>query len=445
MNKSKIGVTRDGFGGPSRSAALSLLIGLLLLSGCASSGGDTPKSTDYTEQELQEDLAGYAARYSSITSAAADEIADLTDSRRVRRSTLVWKLRMIPLVKEHAFRDDPKEAYVEVLNLAAATRHYLTAGDGKALFGGHKEIAVEAVRELEGEAVDIGNRLLGPERMARLMEEIEAVVEKNPIRGRDFSIESVQAALADVERGASFGWIMSIPLSPFRALEGLDSAAMAIHDMNTTAAQFSQVIQGLPQENRWQIELLLYDVEDRDTVMESLAAVKQIAESADRVSRAVERLPADLRELLNETQGPIGELKEAIADARELMKPVAATVQDVGEIARIVAAMQEADPRPAEALPGRPFDIREYDSAAQSVRGSASELREFVGELHELVDSGKLDGSFVRAVDKTEDEIAQLVDKVTLHVVLTILAFFALLVTTRWLSWRLRSAQHERS
>ena len=107
--------------------------------------------------------------------------------------------------------------------------------------------------------------------------------------------------------------------------------------------------------------------------------------------------------------------------------------------------MQKADPRPAEAPPSRPFDIREYDRAAQSVRGSASELREFVGELHELVDSGKLDGSFLRAVAQTEDEVAQLVDKVTLRVVLTFLAFFALLVTARWLSGRLRSAPHERS
>ncbi len=269
------------------------------------------------------------------------------------------------------------------------------------------------------------------------------MVAKNPIRGRDFSVEAVQNALAKVESGDSLGWVVSVPMSPFRAFEGVGSAAMAIHEMNNRASEFTQVIDQLPKENRWQIELLLYDIEDRDTVMDSLAAIKQVAESADRVSRAVERLPENLGELLNEAKGPLAEVRQAIADARELMKPVSATVQDVSEITQIVAAMQKSGKTSDEAPPGRPFDIREYDTTARSVRGGVSELRGLVGELSALAESGKLDGSLIRAVDKTEDEIAQLVDHVTIRVVLTFLAFFALLMVVRWLSLRLGSATRE--
>ena len=421
---------------------LLLVFGSVLLDSCQATGS-RGETTEYTEQDLREDLAGYAARYSSITSAAADEIADVADSRRVRRSTLVWKLRMIPLVKDYAFRDDPQEAYVEVLNLAVATRRYLTEGDGREIFGEHNAIAVQAAEELETLAVEIGQRFLGAERADRLREELEVMVAKNPIRGREFSVEAVQTALAKVESGDSFGWVVSVPMSPFRAFEGVGSAATAIHEINNTASEFTQVIDQLPKSNRWQIELLLYDIEDRDTVVQSLTAIKQLAESADRVSRAVERLPEDVGKLLSEAQGPLAEVRQAIADARELMKPVSATVQDVGEITQIVAAMQKSAERSDDAPPGRPFDIREYDTTAQSVRGGVSELRGLVGELRELAESGKLDGSLIRAVDETENELAKLVDQVTIRVVLTFLAFFTLLVVVRWLSLRLGSATRE--
>ena len=200
MNNHMLEVFPAGRGG---LLILLLVFGSVLLDSCQGTGS-RGETTEYTEQDLHEDLAGYAARYSSITSAAADEIADLTDSRRIRRSTLVWKLRMIPLVNDYAFRDDPQEAYVEVLNLVAATRRYLTEGDGREIFGEHKAIAVRAAEELETQAVEIGQRFLGTERIDRLREEIEVMVAENPIRGRDFSVEAVQNALAKVESGDSF-------------------------------------------------------------------------------------------------------------------------------------------------------------------------------------------------------------------------------------------------
>lgn len=426
---------------PARAIACGLLA-IFLLSACA---GWPPfraqsASPTYTEQELHEDLAAYAARFNSVVAGVADEIEDLSDSRRVRRSTLIWRLRMIPLAQELAFGDDPQESYVESLGLTFAMRNYLTEGGGRELFGEHQPMAVEAARDVEGFARDIGPRFLDEEQMAALVESLEELVREHPIRGRDFNVEAAQTASAKIESGsAGLGWVAGVPLSPFRALEGVGAAGTAMLEINRTAAEFAEIIAELPRQNRWQIELLLYDIEERDTVMTGLAAFAQVAASADRVSQAIARLPDDLRVALGESQGALGEANRTLQTAKELMVPVFATVEEIGRISTLLAELQ-ADGNGAEAPPGRPFDIREYEATAREATASVTELRGLVGDLDELLASGRLDG-IVKTVDRTEDEIAKLVGRIKIAGVQLLLLFFALLVLYRWISSRLGRAR----
>ena len=134
------------------------LLASLLISACAGwpPFRDRGQGTAYTEQELFDDLAAHAALFASIVAATANEIEDLSDSRRVRRSTLIWRLSMIPITQELAFGDDPQESYVETLGLMFAMRNYLTDGDGREIFAAHQPLAVETAREVE-EVLDAQN------------------------------------------------------------------------------------------------------------------------------------------------------------------------------------------------------------------------------------------------------------------------------------------------
>ena len=224
-----------------RSSAVACgLVTTLFLSACA---GWPPFRTQsasppYTEQELHEDLAAYVARFTSVVAGVSEEIEDLSGSRRVRRSTLIWRLRMIPLAQELAFGDDPQESYVVSLGLAFTLRNYLTEGDGRELFGEHQPIAVEAARTVESFARDIGPRFLDEEQMAALVESLEELAREHPIRGRDFNVEAAQTAIAEIESGgAGLGWVTGIPMSPFRALEGVGTAGTAMLEINRTAAR----------------------------------------------------------------------------------------------------------------------------------------------------------------------------------------------------------------
>ena len=73
---------------------------------------------------------------------------------------------------------------------------------------------------------------------------------------------------------------------PFRALTGVSEGAQGIREFNRTALQLADLFADLPRLVRWELELLLYDVEDRETLTQSLAAFQVLAESSHRLSQA---------------------------------------------------------------------------------------------------------------------------------------------------------------
>lgn len=420
----------------SNPAVLFVLPALVLLTACASwwPGQHDPQS--YTEQELVGDMAGFAARFASVVTASADEIADLTDSRRARRSTLVWKIRLIPLVQELAFDDDPREAYVLTLGLTKAMHDYLSVGDGRAIFGEHQPIAVKAAYELEAVALSIGPRFLDAEQMQRLDGQLEDLAQRFPIRGPDFSVETAQSAIVAVESGsAGLGWVTGIPLSPFRALEGVGATGVAMLEINRTALEIAEIVDELPRQNRWQIELLLYDIEERDTVTAGLSAFEQMAASADRVSLAIDRLPDDLRVALSDTQGALAEANQVLLSAQQLMQPISETVAEAGRITALLAQMQGDEGGAAE--PGRPFDILEYEATLREAGSTVTELRGLLSDLDDVLESGRLEGTILQTVAGTEDELSELIESAKLAFIQVLLIFFALLLAYRFLALRI--------
>jgi hypothetical protein len=373
-----------------------------------------------TEDELRNELSGFAARFAGIVSDAAEDISAATDQRSIRRRTLIWRMQMIPPVQEAAFSDTAQQGYLRILGIAVAQSLYLREGEGRDLFGAQQPIAIDAAAQLQADAAEIGSRLLTPERQAKVMAEVEALTAKNPIVGRNFSLQRLHSAGATIRTNESLMGVLTLPLAPFRALEGVDSGAEAIRDFNATARQFSLIVAQLPDQLRTEMELLFYDVEDRETVVHSVAAIEAMAASAERASLAIERLPADVQKSLADSQGALQEANKALLTARDIMVPLAQVSENVKLAGDSWAALfpKKRDDEP----PGRPFDIREWQSTAAQIGTSANELRALATEINTLTGGSQLEA----AVDHATWRAAQLVA-----------LFFALLVAYRLLAWRL--------
>lgn len=379
-----------------------------------------------TGADLHAALETWSASFASVVVAACDRIRAATREREPRRNSLLWQIRMIPLSKQAAFRPDPQEAYVAALALATAQQEYLAQGEGRQLFHAQQGIAVEAAREIEESVLALGRQFLSERQLARLQKDVDSLVAQNPIRGT-FAPDALLQGFAENRSRGVFTWVVDLPMVPFRALAGVSDTAQAVNNFNETAKEFAQTAADLPHLTRWQLELLLYDAEELEAVDRALVAAESFASGADRISGVAETLPeelgAELSARLEEARGTIAELDDALARAENLSGPLAHVADRVGDASAQWTSLLTELRRSDESRPaGRPFDVREYESAAARIADASREVRALVTELRGL------DASAGRA----------LLDAAFFRAGLLIVAFFVALFAYRLASSRLR-------
>ena len=132
------------------------------------------------------------------------------------------------------------------------------------------------------------------------------------------------------------------------------------------------------------MELLLYDVEDRETVIESVAAMQAMADSAERASQSIEKLPADLQKSLADSQGALQEANKALLTAKDVLVPLGQVTDNLKLASDTWGTILAPDPN---APPSRPFDIREWQETAAQIGTSANELRALAIEINTLTGS----------------------------------------------------------
>lgn len=390
-----------------------------------------------TEEELRAQLADYAGRFAAAVSATTYDITQGTRDRTVRRAALLWRVRIVPLVQQAAFEEDPQAAYISVLTIVVMVHQFLTEGDGRDVFGTEQPKAIQLMRELERDLLEIAAGFLDAEQIERVRADVEEFARQQPIRS-GFAVPTLQAALVQARRSTRFQWIVELPMSPFRALEGVSSGAEAIYEFNATAREFTEIVARLPERIRWEVELLLYDIEDRETVLTGLAAFESVGESARHISAALDRLPRDLEASVPELRELVDRVEGALVQAREVAEPLAAAAEQVNLAGGSWGALLEREPQGGPS--GRPFDIREWQATAREIGEAAGKLSGLAAELRALTEKPHGDAATAAAdalVDRTRTLASDLVDLIALRILLLLIALFALLLAYRFISPRL--------
>lgn len=408
--------------------------------GCSiweSPGRLIPRRQAYSQEALREDLADFSGQFSSMVAGTADAISQQTDDRRVRRRALIWKVQAIPLVQEAALEPNPQEAFVSVLTLMVMLRQYLVDGEGKAALGPGQSLAVEATRELESDLVKIGRNFLKAGDLERVREEVEEFARLRPMTG-DFAVQRIRRALDDVEETGVFKQVVDVPLSPFRALAGAGDTPGAIREFNLIAREFARTAERLPERVRWQVELLLYDVEALDPLGDSLSQLRSLVQTGEQLADAADRLPADVRSLLEDSGETLAQLDRTLQSASGLTEDLRATAEYVEAAGTSWAALMDRGGE-SKAEPGRPFDIREYQATAREIATAARELQSLAAELR-APQEGRASGaaaSFAETLDLATERARGLIDRAAWRLFQLTVAGFLLLLVYRLIGSRL--------
>jgi hypothetical protein len=409
------------------------VLSLFLLEGCGSKGartigsGITPKTGQISKQEIGEQLDKFREFYKATLRQVALDLNERLPSTRTEKTTLQMRARMVQGLNAMLANDDSIVAFIEVWALCTRFRMYLEEGEGSALFGDAHQIALNGSKRLEVEIQRIGVIFLKDEVFEVARKNVTEFAHNNPIRGT-FSNVIVYATEEQKGQPNPFMSVLKIPMTPFRAIEGVDRTASAIHQFSDTAERFSDIIDQLPESSRWQLQLLLFDLEEANMTKSFLNSLAQVSESSARLEQSVEKLPGQLREqltqfvedvdkkqaALQETLQQAEKTSLALNDTLEKLDQTAgsfnAVAKDVTVTAQawetaakatgqVVQEFNKIKPSPQEEKSS--FDIKDYRDTAEQTSQAANDIKSLLAEIENLLESRRygsmLNGLLLRA------------------------------------------------
>jgi hypothetical protein len=286
---------------------------------------------------------------------------------------------------------------------------YLEEGEGSSLYGEGQAIALNGAKLLEMEIERIGHVFLKDDVLETAKKNIVEFANANPIKGT-FSSITVFATEAKRDQANPFMSIMKIPMTPFRAMEGVDRTASAIHRFTDSTEHFSDIVSELPESSRWQLQLLLYDLEETDMTKSFLASLAQFSQSSQRLSKSVDELPqqlskemsqfvqdidarqANLQKTLEQTEKTTAAISGALEKLETASVSVDATAKDASETARawqsaaqvIGDVAREHYKRSESSDPNRSFDVKEWTTAAERTSQAAIDVKGLLSAVNDL-------------------------------------------------------------
>jgi len=432
----------------------------LWVCGCAQTGTkvfrgkSTPMSGTISEEELRDALDNFKDVLRATINQASIELDERVSTSKARKINLLWRARV-----SHAFhimleKEDPVAAFVEAWALCVRLTHYLEEGEGSRLYGEHQKVAIDAARKMELEIENIGRTFLDEETLAETQKDVAEFAAANPVRGT-YSNLLVFASIVKKDQPNPFMDVLNIPMSPFRAMGGVDRGAEAIEGFSDTAGQFSDVVEELPESARWQLLLLLYDMEETEMVQSILESTSKFAESSSRIAGSVEKLPEEFREqaslLIEEIDAKQSNIQETLGKTEETIVALEQTADSISEAARAFEStvnttgqlIQDLKSKSPKKDPSSTNKVSDYKDAAQEITKAANELTALTIEISKLVESEAIAGHIEDAnnraigiVDQTAVRANNFSDHVTWRMVQLLLAAFVLALIYRFLAIR---------
>jgi hypothetical protein len=430
----------------------------LILLGCRSAdkrdaGLEDARGVHLSAEQARQDLWDLYERFAVRVQTAADEIARATDDREIRRKSVIWKMRMIPDCRSVFDEPEIPLAAAGFAVLCMQMEDYLTKGEGKNLFGRWQPIAVKAAEECRRDFQEITKQLMKKEAREAAENAVREYADTHPITGvfvrqpyrprLEAKTDNVAAQIVQISLDS-----LKAPFKPFNVAGGIDNAAEAVREFTAVAEGIGRTVAYLPQEVRWHLELVLYDLDSLPSLDKVVAGVDEVSKnttrfagSAEKLVETADRLPAsvgkEVATVLEEFETRQGPLQKTIGEAREAIQAADSTVRGFHEVSGALeqtaanlakaggawdgairalhemlvylgagetpaggerggrGAEEPAVPEVPESGAGsrkeaHPFDVREFSVAADNLARAANELRQLTVEANRLVASPDL-------------------------------------------------------
>ncbi len=416
---------------------------LLLLVSCGSdvtiastrggaSGDGSAAASQIAPEDLGPTLLAFSRRLEGRIDRAAMDIDKAEPRNEIRRYTLRMRIRTAEFVGESLGRSNAVVSMVELWYLTVSMEAYYQTGNGKTVFAAHQAVAVDAMHKLREEAEGIVQRVLTPERFAALKQEIVEAVG----RGELFAAAQIEKSniLADLLSVSHLQSILSIPLAPFDALNGVSKGSDALHQLADVGARAVELAARYPRLLSWYVEMMAVEIQEQDAAKNALSDLHELSLTVKELGQTAKELPARMRveatALLDQsrdaqktTQGTLDRAQATAEALDRAARSLDSLVKSVDAFMATFRPLPGSPPPPAPAQGAHPFDIRDYTTAIQATEASAREIRSAVDALNNVTSAPELEkrlhivlGGTDASVEKVNGNLRDLVDHITVRI-----------------------------
>ncbi len=369
--------------------------------------GIAPTNGQISKEDIREQVDKFAEYYKATLRQTASSLNERLQTKKVERTTLQMRARMVQGLNAMLDQDDPLIAFIETWALCKRFRIYVEEGEGSTLFAEGQEIVIKAAKRLESEIERVGRVFMKDDVFEATEKNIVEFANVNPISGTFYN---VIVYATEVKRGQPnpFMSVLNLPMTPFRAMEGVDRTASAIYQFRDTAERFSDVVRELPESSRWQMELLMYDLEEADMIKTFLDSFTKFSESSAKMAVSVEQLPGqlgnELAQFVDEVDRKQADLQKTLAQAEKTTLAVNETVEKLNALAKDTSetakAWEGAAKATGEVIKGfdqsketgsskSSFSLEEYQDAAGKTSQAATDIKELLAAIEAFSESRK--------------------------------------------------------
>jgi hypothetical protein len=381
---------------------------------------ETPYITGITQEKLRASLDAFAEYFRASVKETADKINESDITARMRKTNMILRARTLETLNTMLEQDDPMVAFIETWAFVVRLYQYYEKDESSSLFGDNQHILIEATAQLQANIEMIGRTFMKEEVFAETRKNVVSFARSNPLKAR-FSNTVVYATKIHKGEPNPFNNVLSIPMSPFTAMKGVDRAATSINRFTDTAARFSDIVEEIPESVRWQLLTLLYDFEETEMTKSFLASVSKFSESSAQLAESTKNLPqeiskemsvlvedidnkqANLQATLDKAEKTLIAAEQTLAQADKTITSFQATVIDVNQAAtawdRAASSTQQVVSEFGRLKPARKdppteptFKIIDVQDLAETVNQTVGEMQNLTAEIRGLVESEELAG-----------------------------------------------------
>ena len=282
----------------------ALLCGLACLFSCKSS------NTSMGQQIPQENIEKVAKSYDQCSAFIADEINAValeiiknSSDRSIQKNAVTMRQYVTKTLRE-VNDPDPREAIIDTWVFLQRLANYLTKGDGKNIFGDQQDLVINKIDGIAIYMKKLIEEYMDPEKVATLKQDINTYSTSNPIVG---------VFKDSTKQGRLFSDLMEFPLAPFKAFSAIGRGGQSIEDISVTVERFTDIVEDLPEDVRWQVQALIMSLEENQLILENTKSVSKIADSSVQLSSTLENYPEKIRTEFEKINGDLDKLFKQLA------------------------------------------------------------------------------------------------------------------------------------